>query len=458
MTTRVSSLAFAAVLLAGAGAAHAQLPSRIAPPAATPTAAAADTAVELDRIVAVVGDQPILLSDVFTEIGYRRQQGMPAPANDAELQRVMQEVVADLVNQELLTQEARRQSVEVTDADIAPQVERFVSQARQQVGSNERLAEELQRAGLGTLDQWRRSIADQIRRRELQERLVAKLRGEGKLPPAPVTDAEIAEYFAGLPNKPTRPELVGFRQIIIAPEATPAAKAAARAKADSVRAEIARGASFEEVAKRESMDGSAELGGDLGWIRRGKTVPEFERWVFSLPPGQLSPVVETSFGYHVIRVDRVQPSEVKARHVLIMPKVDSADLARARVEADSVATAWRSGGSYDAILAQHHDPAEQSLVAEYAIGELPPAYQTTLGATPVNGITAPFEIDDPRSEFPKLVVAQVTMKQEAGPYALDDVRARLRQQLGEARAFERFVSELKRRTFVDVRLGDVAAR
>src|SRR5690606_24273692 len=130
-------------------------------------------------------------------------------------------------------------------------------------------------------------------------------------------------------------ELVGFRQIIVTPDATPAAKAVAKAKADSVRAEIANGANFEEVAKRESMDGSAQLGGDLGWIRRGKTVPEFERWIFSLPPGQLSPVVETSFGYHVIRVDRVQPSEVKARHVLIMAKVDSADLVRARAEADS---------------------------------------------------------------------------------------------------------------------------
>ena len=76
----------------------------------------------------------------------------------------------------------------------------------------------------------------------------------------------------------------------------------------------------------------------------------------------------------------------------------------------------------------------------------------------MNGVTAPFAIDDPRSELPKLVVAQVSMKQPAGPYTFDDVRARLRQQLGEARAFDRFIDELRRRTFVDVRLDDVAAR
>lgn len=455
MTTRVLPLALAAALLFAPGAAHAQLPSRVAP---QPAAPAADTAVELDRVIAVVGQHPILLSDVFTEIGYRRQQGMPAPANEAELARLMREVTEDLVREELLVAEARRQEVTVADEDVAPQVDQFVQRAREQVGSDARLAEELQRAGLGTMDQWRRSITEQLRKRELQERLLAKMRQEGTLPPAPVTDEQIRQYFDSLPNKPSRPELVGFRQIIVTPEATPAAKAAAKARADSVRAEIARGASFEEVAKRESMDGSAQLGGDLGWIRRGKTVPEFERWIFSLPPGQLSPVVETSFGYHVIRVDRVQPTEVKARHVLIMAKVDSADLARARVEADSVAAAWRAGAPYDTLLARHHDPAEQSLVAEYQISELPQEYQTALGATPVNGVTAPFAIDDPRSELPKLVVAQVTLKQPAGPYSLDDVRARLRQQLGEARAFDRFIDELRRRTFVDVRLDDLAAR
>ena len=454
---RALPLALAAALLPAA--ASAQLPSRVdaAPPPA-PVGAASDTAVALDRIVAVVGAQPILLSDVFTEIGYRRQQGMAAPRDEAELQRVVRQVVDDLVREELLVAEAKRQAVEVTDEDVAPQVERFVQGARQQVGSDERLAEELQRSGLGSIEQWRRSITEQLRKRELQERLLAKMRQEGTLPPAPVTDAQIAQYFDSLPNKPTRPALVGFRQIIVTPEATPAAKAAAKAKADSVRAELARGANFEEVAKRESMDGSAELGGDLGWIRRGKTVPEFERWVFSLPPGQMSPVVETSFGYHVIRVDRVQPSEVKARHILIMPKVDSADLARARLEADSVATAWRNGAPYDTFLANNHDPAEQSLVAEYQLDQLPPAYQTALGATAVNAITAPFEIDDPRTELPKLVVAQVMRKEEAGTYDLDDVRARLRQQLGEARAFDRFIDQLRGRTFVDVRLDDVGAR
>ena len=69
-------------------------------------------------------------------------------------------------------------------------------------------------------------------------------------------------------------------------------------------------------------------------------VPEFERWMFAQRPGSMSAVVETVHGFHIIRVDRVQPGEVKSRHILIRPEIDSADVERARVEADSVAKLW----------------------------------------------------------------------------------------------------------------------
>ena len=76
------------------------------------------------------------------------------------------------------------------------------------------------------------------------------------------------------------------------------------------------------------MDGTKELGGDLGWNRRGRMVPEFDRMMFALNPGIISPVIETAFGFHIIRVDRVQPAEVKARHILIRPTVDTSDESR----------------------------------------------------------------------------------------------------------------------------------
>lgn len=421
--------------------------------AAAPVAPVDSSAIEIDRIVAVVGSHPILLSDVFAEIGYMRQQGMPAPRDAAQLDSISRQVVADLVNEELLVADAARQQVTVTDDAVKQQVDQYVQNARTQAGTEERLRQELQRAGLGTMEQWRRSLTEQFRKRALREQLLSKLRADGKLAPMGVTEAEIAEAFqaASGAERPKRPATVSFRQIIIAPKPTAASKAAARAKIDSLRTELVGGADFAAVAKRESMDGTAQLGGDLGWVRRGKTVPEFEQWAFSLPVNQLSPVVETAYGFHLMRVDSRQPGEVKVRHILIIPRTDSADLARARVEADSVATAWRAGASYDELVKRHHDPAEQSLVSDFPLAQLPETYQTVLGPTQANVVTAPFDIPNPRSNLPKLVVIQVTAKQEEGEYTLDDVRSRFRQQLGEKKAFDRYLEGLRSQFFVDVR-------
>jgi peptidyl-prolyl cis-trans isomerase SurA len=435
--------------------------AQVTPPADTTapapqlaTARVDSSAIEIDRIVAVVGSHAILLSDVFAEIAYMRQSGMPAPRDAAQLDSITRQVVNDLVSEELLVAEAARQSIEVTDEDVRQQVDDYVQNARRQAGSDERLRQELQRAGLGTMEQWRRSLTAQFRKRALREELLGTLRRDGKLAPQPVTEAEIVEAFttATGTERPKRPATASFRQIIVAPKPTAAAKAAARAKIDSLRTELVAGADFAAVAKRESMDGTAQLGGDLGWVRRGKTVPEFEQWAFSLPVNQLSPPVETAYGYHLMRVDSRQPGEVKVRHILVIPKTDSADLARARAEADSVARAWRAGAPYDTLLKRHHDPAEQSLVTDYPVAQLPEAYQTVLGAATANTVTAPFDIPNPRSSLPKIVVVQVTAKQEEGDYTLDDVRSRLRQQLGEKKAFDRYLEGLRSQIFVDVRL------
>ena len=432
----------------------AQDTTRVQPP--VPVAAApTDSTVELDRVVAVVGNSPILLSDVLTAFGQRRAAGQPAPRDSAEFAATLRSITEELVSVELLVAEAKRLNVEVADAEVRQAVDQRVQQVRTQMGNDDaRLAAELQRAGLGTVEEWRRQLSEQERRNQLQQALIQKLKQENKLPAVPITDEVIAQELARMgSNRPQRPAEIGFRQIIIAPKASEAAKAAAKAKADSLRAEIAGGTDFEVVAKRESMDGSAELGGDLGWIRRGKTVPEFERWIFSLlSPGQLSPVVETSFGYHIIRVDRVQPAEVKARHVLIIPKVDSADFQRARAEADSVARAWRAGAAYDTLLARHHDKPEQSLVPEFPLAQLPESYQQAFVNVQPQQVTEPFEIPDPRAAFPKLVVAQVLSRVEAGELTNEEIRTRYRRQLGEQRALQRYIEDLRGQTFVAINL------
>ena len=120
---------------------------------------------------------------------------------------------------------------------------------------------------------------------------------------------------------------------------------------------------FDRIAKRESMDPiTKETGGDLGWVRHGTYSPEVERWLFggsfqpALTPGQMSPVFDTPIGSYIVRVDRAQTGEVKARQILILPAVDSTDIARTHVLADSVAGLLGSGAvPFTTLDKKYHD-------------------------------------------------------------------------------------------------------
>ena len=171
--------------------------------------------------------------------------------------------------------------------------------------------------------------------------------------------------------------------------------------------------------------------------------------MFALPPGVISPVIETNFGYHIIRVDKVQPSEVKARHILIIPTLDSTDERRARALADSVATVWRAGARYDSLSPRFHDPDEVKAFNDpFPRAELPGAYIEALKNLKVNDISAPFAIENQRRGTRKFVVFQLLSTAEEGMYSVGEVRERIRDQLIQERSMRRFIDNLRAESFV----------
>lgn len=457
MKRHISSIALLVTL--AAGAAGAQVASPTAGDTAVRSALPAEGEVVRDAkvnwIVAVVGDRPILWSDVVELINQRRAQGLRLPPDSAGQVALARQVLNELVDEEVLLLKAKDEKIEVPDAELQPNVERQVKRIRDQFKSEPEFREALRREGFGTPEEYRKTLTEQARRAALQQRVIDKLRQDGKLVPVSVSEADVTKAFEQ--NKgtlPRRPATVTFRQVIVAPKPSDAAKAAARAKAESLLVELKAGADFEQVAKRESMDPSnKDIGGDLGWNRRGVMVPEFDRWMFALPPNQLSQVVETTFGFHIIRVDRVQPAEVKARHILIRPKVDSADVDRARRLADSIATAWRAGASHDTLAALHHDPAEyRSLLDPFPREQLPKPYQDAFEGKATNEVTAPFTIEDRASGLPKFVVAQLVSQTEGGEYTIADLRGTFRDQLAQERAIRRLLDTLRKDVYVSIRM------
>jgi peptidyl-prolyl cis-trans isomerase SurA len=457
------ALVFAAV---AGEAAIAQVP--VTP--ATPVTPAAQTGpIALDGIVAVVGDQPITRFDLRERVlGKIQQKTVPEPANEKEAAALDSATLSDMIEEELLVQKANDLKITVTDADVAPLLDRQIRETRARFQTETEYRTALQQAGLGTPEEYRKYLLEQYRRRYTLERTVAKLKQDGKIVPLNVTDAEVAaEFEKSKEFLPPKPATVTFRQIVLAPQATAAAKAAAHAKAESLLAEIKAGADFEKVARRESMHlQSKDVGGDLGWARRGDNVPEFDRWLFGTPfqaplsPGQMSPVFETPLGFHIVRVDRVQPGEVKSHQILIMPKIDSADFARTAQLADSVAKLWKAGTPFDTLARKYHDYAgkeETSLLTPWVRDSLPVSYQKGFADKKANDIVT-FQIPGSslRPDVPKYVVAQLLTADEGGPQTLAELKAAIRSELAQRGGVRRYVDALKRQTYIAVRTNSTA--
>lgn len=413
-----------------------------------------DSVVPIDGVVAVVGDEPILSSQVEEQIGALAASGQKMPTDSAGHAALAQQVLSTIIDEELLIHEAKAQKVEVAESEISGDVDQQLTKIRGRFSNDAEFREQLRTAGFGTPDEYRRWLLDQARRQRLQQKLFEKLRQDQKLSPAPVSEAEVDSFFQASKDQMKRlPATVTYRQIVITPKPSARADTAAYAKAESLLVEIRNGGDFAQIAKRESMDpGSKELGGDLGWHRRGEFVPIFDRVYFALRPGQVSPVIKTTFGYHIIKIDRAQPAEVKGRHILIRPQIDSAQVAMAHALADSVAMLWRAGASYDSLVAKYHDPAEEKMMPEpFPQAELPQEYQAAIKGHKAGDILAPFSIVDKSRGVPKFFILELISVQDAREPTVSDFRQQIRDQLSQQKSIRRYLDNLREQIYVSVR-------
>ncbi len=342
-----------------------------------------DTVV--DRIAAVVGNTAIPMSrvseEVFTLQQTRQQQGLPLLQDSAAIRALTHQVLDTLIAVELMYQQARNDtSIKVTDQEVTDAVEAQVRNLRKQTTSVDNLNSELNRAGFKSLDDYRQWLATQQRRQLYISRFQQELSDNKTIKPINPTEKEMrAFYKANLPMFGDVPATVSFKQIVIAPRPDSAATARTIVLADSIIAELRKGASFGQAARRYSMDPTtAADSGDLGWFPHGKMVPAFDKVAFALPVGQISNPVVSEFGIHIIQVLRREPTEVHARHILLVPPVDSADAAKAHALADSISGLLARGASFDSLQKLYTDQVEEKEVDETPLPGLPDAYNKAL--------------------------------------------------------------------------------
>jgi len=218
----------------------------------------------------------------------RMPQGMEI--NDWMRNQVRGSVVEMLVERELLNQKLAEKKIEVTDEDVMKEIETI---AKAQNLTMEQVPAEIEKFGM-TMD----DLKSQIRMKVQMDKLVAAEMKDGK-----VTDEDVKKFYDDNPQYFEKPEQVQASHILVKVEkdASDADKAAAKTKIEGLLKQVKEGGDFAELAKANSDCPSKERGGDLGMFGRGQMVKEFEDAAFGMEVGQVSDVVETQFGYHIIK-------------------------------------------------------------------------------------------------------------------------------------------------------------
>jgi len=418
--------------------------------------ARADTSVVVDRIVAVVGARAILQSHVEEQINvmFPGRRGMPEPA--AEVAQLRQDVLNRLINDELMVQEAERDTtIKVLNEEVSQSVDELMRNARAKYPNEEAYRRDLSVTGFQSPDEYRSWLSEQQRKRLQINRLKERLAGSGQLKRVSPTESEMREFFEKNKSRlPQRPATVAFKQLVVAPKPAAAARERARLQADSIATELRKGGDFGTAARRFSMDvASREQGGSINWVRRGEGLdPKFEEVAFSLPPGVISNPVESAFGFHLIQVQRAQPAEVNVRHILIMPAVDSVEADSARRTADAVYAAIKAGANFDSLQRLYHDASEERETVPVSVEVIPPIYIQAIGDAQDGDLVPVFKLDAPGEPYrSKYAVLQITARRPAGDVRYEDVKEQIRRQLAEDLTDQRYLDRLRRSTYVDIR-------
>ncbi len=274
----------------------------------------------LDAIEAVIGDEIIMTSDLENQYNYLINNGSK---DNGDLRcQALEALVVDKV----LLSKARQDSLTVTDDEITSEVERRVGQMLQNVDSKEDFEKIVGRS----LEKFKMDIREVI-----EEELLIDLQRNKILANADVTPKEVKDYFQSIPKDSLGllPAEVEINHIVSVPPFSEESKKKAISKLEELRKLIIeQNADFGSLAKKYSMEpGATKTGGDLGEFGRGMMVPEFESTVYNMRKDEISKVVETEFGYHLIKLLDRRGEIVRAQHILLTPQRD--------VKGDSIAIA-----------------------------------------------------------------------------------------------------------------------
>ena len=389
--------------------------------------------VLLDKIVAVVDDEIVLQSDVENKLRMALiGQGIDVRTMpQAELEDMFNKVLENEIQRKLLLAKAREDSIEVDEDRVEEMVRAQIRQFKEEFGATA-FAEELKKQGL-TERQVRDEFREQFRDQYLERSMTEMLAQQVSVSPRDVKAFQ-EKYRRG------ESDGVSLSHIFVEPTASLEQRDKVRPQAEAVLERIRAGEDFAALAKEFSQDpGSASQGGDLGFFGRGTMVTAFEEVAFGLKVGEVSNLVQSKFGFHIIRVDEIAGDQVRARHILFLLPADE-DAAQRRAMA--LYQQIQDGADF-AELARAESDFEQTasrggLLGSLPKANLPPEYADVVRALKPGGVSLPVKMEGGWNLF----------RINDDVSALEEIAKEERLQV----LFREKLAETRKKLYVDVRL------
>jgi hypothetical protein len=287
----------------------------------------------IDKIIAVIGEEIVLKSDIENDLLHAQTQSAIANTADAKAQIFENRLVS-----KLLMAQAKIDSIMVTDSEVEAQLNSQLELYIQNIGSREKLEGYFGKSYEEIKNEMRTPIREQMITGRMQQKIVENVR---------VTPSEV-RYFYRKFNKDSLPEVgdkYEIQQIVIKPRISDTEKERIRNRLRQFRDDILEGKqSFNTLAVLYSEDpGTAAKGGELGYMSKSQLTPEFAEAAFSLKPGRISKIVESEYGFHIIQYIDRQGDKVNVRHILLRPRIEESDREAALQHLDSVVGFIKSG-------------------------------------------------------------------------------------------------------------------
>ncbi|MEY5131886.1 MAG: Parvulin-like peptidyl-prolyl isomerase [Bacteroidota bacterium] len=337
----------------------------------------------LDKIIATVGREIVLQSDIEGRIAMFLQQNPKVNPSDPELRK---QVLESLINERLMVTKAVEDSIAVMDEEINQSLDYMMQNLLQTYGSEKRV-EDLYGMSISRI---RKNYRDEVRKQLLVERLQQQ-----KFMGVKCTNREVEDFYNQYRDSIRAiPASVELAHIVKHIKPSADAKEEVKRLALKIRDSILKGVDFAELAKRHSGDpGSASTGGDLGWVDKGKFVAEYERAAYDLQSGETSQPIESPFGFHIIQTIEKRKDASHTRHILLKLGGSADDKSRVEKILTDLKERVEKSESFEDLAKQYSDEKETQgfggSMGVIELNRLPADLKSIVETLPEGGVSQP---------------------------------------------------------------------